>query len=106
MTATSQHLTAHDEQNTPGEKVPMNAAPNVRLDSVEEAIADIAAGRAVVVVDDEDRENEGDLVFAASKSTPRADGLHHPLLLRRDLRADDCLDPRPARHPADDPAQP
>ena len=48
----------------------MTAAPNVRLDSVEEAIADIAAGRAVVVVDDEDRENEGDLVFAASKSTP------------------------------------
>ncbi len=42
----------------------------VRLDTVERAVADIAAGRAVVVVDDEDRENEGDLVFAASKSTP------------------------------------
>ncbi len=40
------------------------------LDRVEDAIADIAAGRAVVVVDDEDRENEGDLVFAASKATP------------------------------------
>jgi 3,4-dihydroxy 2-butanone 4-phosphate synthase / GTP cyclohydrolase II len=53
-----------------GEKDLMNAAPNVRLDPVEEAIADIAAGKAVVVVDDEDRENEGDLVFAASKSTP------------------------------------
>ena len=48
----------------------MNAAPQVRLDTVEEAIADIAAGKAVVVVDDEDRENEGDLIFAASKSTP------------------------------------
>ncbi len=48
----------------------MSGAPNVRLDTVEEAIADIAAGKAVVVVDDEDRENEGDLVFAASKSTP------------------------------------
>jgi 3,4-dihydroxy 2-butanone 4-phosphate synthase/GTP cyclohydrolase II len=35
------------------------------LDTIERAIADIAAGRAVVVVDDEDRENEGDLVFAA-----------------------------------------
>ncbi len=46
------------------------SAPKVRLDSVERAIADIAAGKAVVVVDDEDRENEGDLVFAASKSTP------------------------------------
>jgi len=42
----------------------------VRLDSVERAIADIAAGKAVVVVDDETRENEGDLVFAASKATP------------------------------------
>jgi 3,4-dihydroxy 2-butanone 4-phosphate synthase/GTP cyclohydrolase II len=48
----------------------MSAAPNVRLDTIEEAVADIAAGKAVVVVDDEDRENEGDLVFAASKSTP------------------------------------
>jgi 3,4-dihydroxy 2-butanone 4-phosphate synthase/GTP cyclohydrolase II len=48
----------------------MSGTPDVRLDSVEEAIADIAAGKAVVVVDDEDRENEGDLVFAAGKSTP------------------------------------
>jgi 3,4-dihydroxy 2-butanone 4-phosphate synthase/GTP cyclohydrolase II len=46
------------------------SAPHVRLDTVERAVADIAAGRAVVVVDDEDRENEGDLIFAASKSTP------------------------------------
>ena len=42
----------------------------VRLDTVERAVADIAAGKAVVVVDDEDRENEGDLVVAASKVTP------------------------------------
>ena len=42
----------------------------VRLDTVERAIADIAAGKAVVVVDDEDRENEGDIIFAASKATP------------------------------------
>ncbi|QSE84668.1 bifunctional 3,4-dihydroxy-2-butanone-4-phosphate synthase/GTP cyclohydrolase II [Rhodococcus koreensis] len=42
----------------------------VRLDSVERAIADIAAGKAVVVVDDEDRENEGDIIFAAEKATP------------------------------------
>src|SRR4026209_2668659 len=41
-----------------------------RLDSGERAIADIAAGKAVVVVDDEDRENEGDLIFAASRATP------------------------------------
>jgi 3,4-dihydroxy 2-butanone 4-phosphate synthase / GTP cyclohydrolase II len=42
----------------------------VALDSVERAIEDIAAGRAVVVVDDANRENEGDIVFAASKATP------------------------------------
>lgn len=41
-----------------------------RFDSIERAVADIAAGRAVVVVDDEDRENEGDLIFAAEKATP------------------------------------
>ena len=46
------------------------SAPRVRMDPVERAVADIAAGKAVVVVDDEDRENEGDLIFAASKSTP------------------------------------
>jgi len=40
------------------------------FDSVERALADIAAGKAVVVVDDEDRENEGDLIFAAAKATP------------------------------------
>ncbi len=46
------------------------AADKVALDSVERAIEDIAAGKAVVVVDDEDRENEGDLIFAAEKATP------------------------------------
>ncbi len=46
------------------------SAPKVRLDPVEDAVAAIAAGRAVVVVDDEERENEGDLIFAASKATP------------------------------------
>ena len=43
---------------------------SLRLDTVEEAVADIAAGKAVVVVDDEDRENEGDIIFAASRATP------------------------------------
>jgi 3,4-dihydroxy 2-butanone 4-phosphate synthase/GTP cyclohydrolase II len=47
------------------------AAPEgVQLDTVEQAIAEIAAGRAIVVVDDASRENEGDIVFAASKATP------------------------------------
>jgi 3,4-dihydroxy 2-butanone 4-phosphate synthase/GTP cyclohydrolase II len=40
------------------------------LDTVEQAIADIAAGRAIIVVDDASRENEGDIMFAASKATP------------------------------------
>jgi 3,4-dihydroxy 2-butanone 4-phosphate synthase/GTP cyclohydrolase II len=40
------------------------------MDTVEHAIAEIAAGRAVVVVDDEDRENEGDLIFAADHASP------------------------------------
>ncbi|WP_436496838.1 bifunctional 3,4-dihydroxy-2-butanone-4-phosphate synthase/GTP cyclohydrolase II [Actinokineospora sp. HUAS TT18] len=40
------------------------------FDAIERAIAAIAEGKAVVVVDDEDRENEGDLIFAAEKATP------------------------------------
>ncbi|MGH3509186.1 MAG: bifunctional 3,4-dihydroxy-2-butanone-4-phosphate synthase/GTP cyclohydrolase II [Nocardioidaceae bacterium] len=42
----------------------------LRLDTVGRAIAEIAAGKAVVVLDDENRENEGDLIFAAAKATP------------------------------------
>jgi 3,4-dihydroxy 2-butanone 4-phosphate synthase/GTP cyclohydrolase II len=38
--------------------------------TIEEAVVAIAAGRPVVVVDDEDRENEGDLIFAAQLATP------------------------------------
>ena len=44
----------------------------LELDSIEDAIAEIAAGRPVVVVDDEDRENEGDLVIPAQMATPDA----------------------------------
>ncbi|AYG84099.1 Riboflavin biosynthesis protein RibBA [Streptomyces hundungensis] len=43
---------------------------DLSLDPVEQAVRDIAAGRPVVVVDDEDRENEGDLVIAAEMATP------------------------------------
>ncbi|MFZ1016961.1 MAG: bifunctional 3,4-dihydroxy-2-butanone-4-phosphate synthase/GTP cyclohydrolase II [Candidatus Cybelea sp.] len=42
------------------------------FDSIEEAIADVRAGKMVVVLDDEDRENEGDLVMAAQMVTPEA----------------------------------
>jgi len=40
------------------------------FDTVEAAIADIASGRLVIVTDDEDRENEGDLIMVAEKATP------------------------------------
>lgn len=40
------------------------------LDSIESALADFAEGKMVIVVDDEDRENEGDLIVAAEKITP------------------------------------
>ena len=42
----------------------------IKLNSVEEAIADFKEGKFVIVVDDEDRENEGDLIVAAEKITP------------------------------------
>src|SRR3990170_1834843 len=42
------------------------------LASIEEAIEDIREGKFVIVVDDEDRENEGDLTIAAEKVTPEA----------------------------------
>lgn len=41
-----------------------------KFNSIEEAIEDIEAGKMIIVVDDEDRENEGDLVMAAEKVTP------------------------------------
>jgi 3,4-dihydroxy 2-butanone 4-phosphate synthase/GTP cyclohydrolase II len=42
----------------------------VKFDSIDAAIADLKKGRSIVVVDDKNRENEGDVVFAAVKSTP------------------------------------
>jgi 3,4-dihydroxy 2-butanone 4-phosphate synthase / GTP cyclohydrolase II len=60
---------------TPHLSTDPDAAPaTVRLDSVEDALAAIRDGRAVVVVDDEDRENEGDLIFAAQRATPELTG--------------------------------
>jgi len=51
----------------------MTAADRERsFGSIEQALADLRAGRQVVVVDDEDRENEGDLTIAAEKVTPEA----------------------------------
>jgi len=42
------------------------------LDRIEEAVEDIREGRFIVIVDDEDRENEGDLAIAADRITPEA----------------------------------
>ena len=42
------------------------------FNTIEEALEDIKAGKMVIVVDDEDRENEGDLIMAAEKATPEA----------------------------------
>lgn len=56
-------------QPTPGKQQAVPESPVV-FGTIEQAVADIAAGRPVVVVDDADRENEGDLIFAAEKATP------------------------------------
>ena len=53
----------------PGKGGPAPAAP---LNSVHEILAELRAGRMVIVMDDEDRENEGDLIMAAEHATPEA----------------------------------
>ncbi|MHA4896917.1 bifunctional 3,4-dihydroxy-2-butanone-4-phosphate synthase/GTP cyclohydrolase II [Pedobacter sp. PWIIR3] len=42
----------------------------IKLNTIEEAIADLKAGKVIIVVDDEDRENEGDFVTTAGNATP------------------------------------
>ena len=46
------------------------AEPQVEFSSVEEIVADLRIGKMVIIVDDEERENEGDLLMAADKVTP------------------------------------
>lgn len=46
--------------------------PSPGFGTIEDAVAAMAAGRFVVVLDDEDRENEGDLIIAADRVTPEA----------------------------------
>jgi 3,4-dihydroxy 2-butanone 4-phosphate synthase / GTP cyclohydrolase II len=48
------------------------AAAAVPLDPVEELLTELRNGRMVIVIDDEDRENEGDLIMAAERATPEA----------------------------------
>ena len=42
----------------------------IKLNTIEEAIEDFREGKFLIVVDDEDRENEGDFIIAAEKITP------------------------------------
>ncbi len=63
------------------------------FDTIEFAIGEIAAGHAVIVVDDEDRENEGDLIFAAELATPELVAFtirHSSGLLCVPLAGEDC----------------
>src|ERR1700745_66170 len=48
------------------------AKETVQFDAIDDVLSDIAKGRMVVVTDDADRENEGDLIMAAEKVSPTA----------------------------------
>ena len=50
----------------------MIKSEDIKVDSIEEAIEDIRNGKMIIVVDDEDRENEGDFIIAAEFATPQA----------------------------------
>src|SRR5690606_11528780 len=60
--------------NTPGSgpAAAANEQSVLEVASIEESIQDIRDGKMIIVVDDDDRENEGDLVMAAEKVTPEA----------------------------------
>jgi len=72
MTVQSAQHTAQSEQHSApsGGDRANRTRTDAGFDTVEFAVAEIAAGHAVVVIDDEDRENEGDLIFAAELVTP------------------------------------
>src|SRR5579863_515949 len=53
-----------------GKSAPATGSPG--LNSVEDIVADLRAGRMVVIMDDENRENEGDLIMAAELATPES----------------------------------
>ena len=70
--------------------------------TVEEALEEIRQGRQIVLVDDEDRENEGDLTMAAEKITPEADQLHGQARPRPGVPGAHRGSLRRTRAPADD----
>ena len=59
------------------------------LDSVEQAVLALKRGEMVIVVDDDDRENEGDLDRRRREDHAGADGVHDPPHQRHRVRADD-----------------
>jgi 3,4-dihydroxy 2-butanone 4-phosphate synthase/GTP cyclohydrolase II len=50
--------------------IPTNKSTSIQLNTIEEAIEDIRQGKIIIVVDDENRENEGDFIAAAEMATP------------------------------------
>ncbi len=59
---------------------------------IPEILEELKAGKPIVLVDDEDRENEGDIVYAAEKVTPGGDQLHAEARPRRGLPVADRRD--------------
>ena len=59
-------------RKAPQKRAATRGTKSASFDSIADVIEEIRAGRMVIVTDDEDRENEGDLVMAASKVTPQA----------------------------------
>ena len=72
---------------------PLTLPSTMPFTPIPDILADLAAGRPIILVDDPDRENEGDLCFAAEFATPelvnflakRRAGAHLPRAGRRDL---------------------
>ena len=71
-------------------------AANRPFATIEEALDDIRAGRMVVVCDDEDRENEGDLTMAAQFVTPESINFMATQRPRPDLSGADATAVRPS----------
>lgn len=60
----------YNEQSASARAAADQTVDDIKLNTIEEAVADIRAGKVVIVVDDEDRENEGDFICAAETATP------------------------------------
>ena len=57
----------------------------IQLNAIEEAIADIRDGKVIIVVDDENRENEGDFIAAAEKVNPEMINFSHIFFIKHHL---------------------